>query len=103
MLFDVMGMLMVVHFEFDPMDMDVVLEKVDKIREIIKENPDDFPKFVTPDYIYNGETKGFAVIEIERPEQLMNIARYYMPEKKYTCKQVIEGKIAREIWKKQFT
>ena len=96
-------MLMVVHFEIDPERMKEAMEKTDQMKELIKKNPEDYPKFVTPGYIYNGETKGFQVIEIERPEQLMKIASFYMPEKKYTCKQVIPSSVAQEIWKKQFT
>ena len=96
-------MLMVVHFEINPERMKEAMEKTDQMRELIKKNPEEYPKFITPGFIYNGETKGFQVIEIEKPEQLMNIASFYMPEKKYICKQIIPASVAQEIWKKQFS
>ena len=37
---------MVVHFEIDPERMKEAMEKTDKMKELIKKNPEDYPKFI---------------------------------------------------------
>lgn len=84
--------------EWDPKDSDKVVEKFKKIPAIREKSPELFPKIVAGAYNFVGESKGFAVYETDNPEQLINMAMYYMPYMKVKWIPIIDSVKAVELY-----
>ena len=84
--------------EWNPEDSDKAVEKFKKIPAVREKFPELFPKILTGAYNFVGQTKGFAVYETDNPEQLQNLATYYMPYMKIKWIPIIDSGKAVELY-----
>jgi hypothetical protein len=76
----------IAFIEYKPEDRDKIGEKTQQIWEERKQSPDMFPKKLrlhdgsTVEYFMGGQAKGFVLYETDDPQQLRNLADYWMPE-----------------------
>tara|TARA_B100000315_G_C14013183_1_gene335449 strand:+ start:144 stop:446 length:303 start_codon:yes stop_codon:yes gene_type:complete len=71
-------------------------ELYEKIAKGMEENPDDWPKMLTPT-CFTGRGKGFRLIEADNEEQLMRLVTAWAPTESYSLEPYLE---AGEKWSK---
>ncbi|NHJ49462.1 MAG: hypothetical protein FK733_16855 [Asgard group archaeon] len=57
-----------------------ILKKIKDLDEKRKENPDKYPKMICGPYLFHGESRGMAVCETDKDEQILNLHLYFQPE-----------------------
>jgi hypothetical protein len=86
-------------YEYEPEDIDKVLEKGVEAAAIRQRDPERFPT-VLFDFNIVGETKGVAVFETDNPDQLCNIALHNVPEVTCTFVPIQEAARGAELYQK---
>jgi hypothetical protein len=66
----------IVFWEFETDNVDKVIETSQAYSKASEKNPEKFQKYVYPPH-YMGNGKGFSVVEITKPEQLVNTQVYW--------------------------
>ena len=84
------------YWEFDPDDIESVLERSEKFEKLLKENPKVFPKLSEP--ILTGRGQGFRLIEVENEEQLMNITAFWWPFEHWELVPYFNGFDYIKVW-----
>ena len=90
----------IAFWEYDPEDVDKVIEKAKQAIAEREKGTGKFPKFLFPSHEMGGEHKGFAVYENPTPEQLMNIQIYFAPEMKVKFVPIFESAKIMELYAK---
>ena len=85
------------YWEFDPKDMDVVIEKFSKRLE----EPEKYPKIIFGPFATGDEFKGFTGLEAFEPEQLINLTYHFAPEIKYRFIPISETAMTIPLWLKR--
>jgi len=72
--------------EYDPEDLDKIVEKFAQSRALREKFPDRFPKTIFGPFVAVDEPKTFVVYETDNPDQLTNHTLHYTPllREKYT-------------------
>jgi hypothetical protein len=84
-------------WEFEPEDLDKIIEKYKQAMEDREKVPNKFPKILFGPYSLGGEWKGFTVYDAT-PEQMTNLALHYMPEEKVKFVPIFDSKKAVELY-----
>ena len=69
-------------WEYDPKDIYKMFEKDNEISEERKKEPKRYPKLIMDGHWLGMENKGFTIYEVDDPQQLLNVAAKFFPEKK---------------------
>ena len=78
-------------YEFEPENMDKVIASFQKMQELRAQGSTEYPKALSPTYSYQGETKGFALFEVDTPQQITNHYIHYHPWQKFTWRPLTES------------
>lgn len=73
----------IAFWEFNPEDMDKVIEKNSQVLAEREKEPEKYPKTLSESYSIGGEYKGFILFETDDPDQLTNIILHFRPEMKW--------------------
>ena len=79
-----------VTWEFETQDVDKLMAKEMKYQEIIKKDPDKYPKNVVQVHIVD-RNKAVTIWDVENQEQIANKIIYMMPEARATIVPIIEA------------
>jgi len=85
----------VLFWEFDPADMNTVIKKWEKVKDIEVENLES----ISPNYAIGGEFSGFQIFEADNPDELLKYILHYAPEVKCRIDPIIEAEKVVEMWK----
>lgn len=69
-------------WEYDPEDIHSMFEKDDQIVAEWEKEPGKYPRRIFPAHWLGMENKGFTIYEVDDPQQLVNLAVAFFPEKK---------------------
>ena len=78
-------------YEFKPEDLDKVILLFQKMQELRAKGDVNYPKAITPTYGYQGEPSGFALFEVDNPQQINNHYIHYHPLVKYKWVPITEA------------
>jgi hypothetical protein len=67
-------------WEYDPEDLETVIEKIEELGEKQKKSPEKYAKIICGPYFFNGESKGLTICQAENDVQLFNLHFYFQPE-----------------------
>ena len=90
-------------WEFNPTALDVIVRKSERSSEEREESPGKYPEILLGPFVFEGESRGFTVYEVEDPEQLTNVADHYSPEMKYEFKRIMETSKFAELKRRKDT
>ncbi|NHJ38540.1 MAG: hypothetical protein FK731_00805 [Asgard group archaeon] len=90
----------IMFWDYDPKDLVVVLEKMKKLVELQKENPQKYPEIICGPFLYSGESSGLTICLATNDEQIVNLHLYYQPELELNFMPVVEIDTALKIIKK---
>ena len=79
-----------VKWSFKTEDMEKLIAKELKYQEIVKKNPEKYPKNVIPIHMVDSETV-VTVWDVDNPEQITNKLLYMLPEGKAKLVPIFEG------------
>jgi len=79
-----------VTWEFKREDMEKLIAKELKYQEIIKKNPEKYPKNVIPIHMVDADTV-VTVWDVDNPEQIANKILYMLPEGKAKIVPIFEA------------
>jgi hypothetical protein len=88
-------------WDYDPKDLEVVIEKKNKLVEMRKEHPEKYPDIICGPFLYSGESKGLTICLATNDEQIVNLHLYYQPELELNFMPVVDLKTALEIISKR--
>lgn len=77
-------------WEFDPAALEEIIRKSERSSEERRESPGKYPEILLGPFIFEGESRGFTIYEVEDPGQLTNVADHYAPEMRYEFKPIME-------------
>ena len=80
----------IMYWEFNPEDMDKVIKKAVKYRQMVEKNPEKYPKNLFPSHSLGGQTKGIAILDAT-PEQCRKLVMHYLPEEKVKLVPLFEA------------
>ena len=86
------------YWEFNPDEIEKVLEQSERFEKLVKEHPEEFPKLSEP--ILTGRGQGFRIIEAENEEQLMNITAFWWPFENWELVPYFNGFDYIKVWRK---
>ena len=84
-------------FEFDPERSEEVSKKNREVDELLKKDPDKFPK-LHPSYML-GLGRGFRIIEAEDEEQVIRLVMHFYPLENWSLEPIFEGSTVSKIWR----
>ncbi|MHA2201993.1 MAG: DUF3303 domain-containing protein [Candidatus Thorarchaeota archaeon] len=82
----------IMFWEYSSGDHNVVMDKLNEYRGLVKKNPDQHAKFIGKNYTLVDGTEGFQLLETENPEHLVKITRHYLPEVSFRFAPIVELK-----------
>lgn len=88
---------------FDPASLDVIVMKSERSSEEREEYPRKYPEIILGPFVFEGESRGFTVYEVEDPEQLKNVVDHYAPEMRYEFKRLVETTKFAELHRRKET
>ncbi|UCH37971.1 MAG: hypothetical protein JSV76_02050 [Candidatus Bathyarchaeota archaeon] len=86
------------YWEWDPEDIEEILERSEAFERTVRAHPDAFPKLSEP--ILTGKGHGFRIIEAKNEAQLMNLTAYWWPYEDWTFVPYFDGLEYIKIWRK---
>ena len=84
-------------WEFDPEDLDNIVEKSRQTTAEREDFPRSYPEIIFGPCLIGGVQKGFTVYEAEDPEQLANVSLRYMPEMRFRFIPIFETEMILEL------
>ncbi len=88
----VIEMKYIVFWEYDPKDLEEVIEKLKELRKKIKKTPEKYAKSISPNYTMSIGFTGFQLFEADKPEQLARMVLHYRPEVEFDVVHITETK-----------
>ncbi len=90
----------IVFWEYDPKDLEIVVEKLKEFRQKIKKNPDQYAKSISANYTMSIGFQGFQLFEADKPEQLAKMVLHYRPEVTFEIVHITETKTMLTLYEK---
>lgn len=90
----------IAFWEFDPEDMDKVIEKNMQVLAAREKGIEKFPKTLSDSYSIGGEYKGFILYETDDPDQLTNVILHFRPEMKWKFMPIFDSTKVIELYQK---
>jgi hypothetical protein len=87
-------------WEYDPADIYDMFEKDTQAKKLREEDAKRLPKVVFPAHWLGMEHKGFTIFEVDDPQQLVNMAAHFFPQKRSKFVPIFEKAMVQETYRK---